>query len=61
MIAVPNTIALLQSSKNRLKMGLRLCLADTVAIMRRDLALAEKHSISRAYGDAGAPLSITDK
>jgi hypothetical protein len=55
MIAVPNTIVLLQSSKNRLKMGLRLCLADTVAIMRRGLALAEKQSVSRAYDDAGAP------
>ncbi len=55
MIAVPNTIVLLQSSKNRLKTGLKLCLADTVAIMRRDLALAEKHRISRAYNDAGAP------
>jgi hypothetical protein len=55
MIAVPNTIVLLQNSKNRLKMGLRLCLADTVAIMRHGLALAEKQSISRAYDDAGAP------
>jgi len=61
MIAVPNTIVLLQSSKNRLKTGLKLCLADTVAIMRRDLALAEKHRISRAYNDAGAPWSLTGK
>lgn len=52
MIAAPTTIVVLQSSKNRLRTGLRLCLAETVAMIRRDLALAEKHSISRAYGDA---------